>query len=462
MPKVLLSSIDKREQAQVDAAEKAIKTGNAKVAVETCSAVLRRHPECTEVRRILRRAQKVATGKRPVPVSGLSKLLGALGSPNKAACAKDPQKSMLEAEKKLCANPYDINANKQLAFAAEAAGLWDVVALAYEDIVAVEAKTENYTLLVAAYLKDKDIESAVKAVDNALKKYPNNGDLQELARQVSVAQTMDNGQWDESKDYRSKLANTEKALELEKKSRVVSDADSAAEEVPKILAEIEKNPEDLQLYRNLARNYKIMGDLDNAVLAIQRARETTNGKVDATLEKQEHELTRENYERRIKEAEAVIAEDPSNEEYKTYLEELRKSFDEYTLQAIQTLVEKYPNDYNYRYEFGIKLLEAGNIEGAIRELQLAQRAPKNRHAAMLYLGRAFIASGKFDLAADQLSVAKEEIKIMSDIKKDIVYELATAYEKAGKQESAIAEYKAIYMADASYKDVSEKINAAYK
>ena len=272
---------------------------------------------------------------------------------------------------------------------------------------------------------------------------------------------MDNGQWDESKDYRSKLANTEKALELEKKSRVVSDAESAAEEVPKILAEIEKNPEDLQLYRNLARNYKIMGDLDNAVLTIQRARETTNGKVDATLEKQEHELTRENYERRIKEAEAVIAEDPSNEEYKAYLAELRKSFEEYTLQAIQTLVEKYPNDYNYRYEFGLKLLESGNIEGAIRELQLAQRAPKNRHAAMLNLGRAFIASGKFDLAADQLSVAKDEIKVMSDIKKDIVYELAQAYEKAGKQDKAIAEYKAIYMADASYKDVSEKINAAY-
>lgn len=462
MQKVLLSSIDKREQAQVEAAEKAIKTGNAQVAVETCFAVLRRNPGCTEVRRLLRRAQKVASGKRPVAASGLGKLLGAFGAPSKAACAKDPEKSLLEAEKKLAANPYDLNANKMLAFAGEAAGMWDIVALAYEEIVAVDPKNENYALLVAAYLKDKDVAGANKAVDNALKKYPNNGDLQELARQVSVAQTMDNGQWDESKDYRSKLANQDKALELEKKSRVVSDADSAAAAIPELLAKIEATPEDLQLYRDLARNYKIMGDLDNAVLAIQRARETTNGKVDATLEKQEHELTRENYERRIKEAEEVIAEDPSNEEYKAYLAELRKSFEEYTLQAIQTLVEKYPNDYNYRYELGIKLLESGNVDGAIRELQLAQRAPKNRHAAMLNLGRAFIAGGKFDLAADQLSVAKEEIKVMSDIKKDIVYELATAYEKGGKSDKAIAEYKAIYMADASYKDVSEKINASYQ
>lgn len=462
MQKVLLSNLDKREQLQIENAEKAIEKGNAQVAVDTCLAVLRRNPGCSEVRRTLRLAQKVATGKRPAPVSGLGKLFGAFGAPGKAACAKDPEKSMLEAEKKLCSNPYDLNANKMLAYAGEAAGMWDIVAIAYEEIVAVEPKTENYAALVSAHLKDKNVQAALKAVDGALKKYPNNGDLQELARQVSVAQTMDNGQWDESKDYRSKLANSEKALELEKKSRVVSDADSAAAAVPELLAAIEKNPEDLQLYRDLARNYKIMGDLDNAVVAIQRARETTNGKVDATLEKQEHELTRENYERRIKEAEAVIAQEPDNEEYKNYLAELRKSFEEYTLQAIQTLVEKYPNDYNYRYEFGIKLLESGNIDGAIRELQLAQRAPKNRHAAMLNLGRAFIAGGKFDLAADQLSVAKEEIKPMTEIKKDIVYELATAYEKGGKSDKAIAEYKAIYMADASYKDVSEKINASYQ
>lgn len=461
MPKVLLSQIDKRERAQIENAENALKKGNAQIAVDTCFAVLSRNPECTEVRRLLRRAQKVATGKRPVAVSGLGKLFASFGAPSKAACAKDPKKFMLEAEKKLSANPYDVNANKMLAYAAEAAELWDVVALAYEDIVASAPQMENYRALVSAYLKDGDVEGAVKSVDGALKKFPNNGDMQELARQVSVAQTMDKGKWGGEGDYRDKIANKDKAIELEKKSRVVSDADTANEEIPKLLAEIEKNPEDLQLYRNLARNYKILGKLDEAVEAIRKARETTNGKVDATLEKQEHELTCEAYERRIKEAEAVIAEDPSNEEYKKYLEELRKSYDEYTLQAIQTLVEKYPNDYNYRYELGVKLLAAGNVDGAIRELQLAQRAPKNRHTAMLNLGRAFIAGGKYDLAADQLAVAKEEIKIMSDVKKDIIYELATAYEKAGKHTEAVAEYKAIYMADASYKDVSEKINASY-
>ena len=108
------------------------------------------------------------------------------------------------------------------------------------------------------------------------------------------------------------------------------------------------------------------------------------------------------------------------------------------------------------------LLDGGDVNGAIRELQLAQRSPKNRHLAMLNLGRAFIAGSKFDLAADQLAVAKGEIGLMNDLKKDVVYELANALEKSGKRDEAIAEYKALYMADSTYKDVSEKINAFYK
>lgn len=461
MAKVFLNEIDPREQKQIVSAENAVKSGNAGVAVEICLAVIGRHPECTQVRRLLHQAQLVACRKRPSLLGGLSKALASMSVVSKSAAAKDPKKVIFESEKKRCKNPFDYAANMSMANAGEVAGMWDVVAVAYENIVAVDPKIENFSKLVSALLKDKDPNRALTIVDAAMKKYPNNGDLQELARQVSVAQTMDNGGWDESKDYRSKLANSEKAVELEKKSRVVSDADSAKEAIPELLAKIEKTPADLQLYRELARNYKILGDLDAAIEAIQRARETENGKVDATLEKQEHALMLENYEKRIKEAEAYLAENPDDQEYKDYLAALKNSLDEYSLQAIKALVEKYPNDYNYRYDYGLRLLAAGDINGSIRELQLAQRAPKNRHASMLNLGRAFIASGKFDLAADQLRVAKDELKQMNDMKKDIVYELATALEKSGNSAAALAEYKTIYMADASYKDVSDKINQSY-
>lgn len=460
MAKVLLKDIDPREQKQIAAAENAINRGNPQFAAETCQAVLGRHPECTEVRRILRRAQKAIHGNKGA--GGFSKLVSSVSLAGKSSVAKtDPKAAMEHAEKILAKNPFDIPANKLLAAAAETLGLWDAVALAYEEIVAVEPKTENYKLLVNAYMNDDDGERAEKTVNAALKKFPGNGDLQELARQVSVKMTMKKS-WEGDGDYRSKIADKEKALELEKKSRVVSDADTAMEEIPRLLAEAQNDPENTQIFRDLSRNYKIAGDLNAAIWAIQQARQTPNGKTDATLEKLEHSLTTENYETCIHAAEKAVAENPDNKEYADYLEQLRAAEKAYKLQSIRTLVDKYPNDYNYRYDLGLMLLEDGDINGAIRELQLAQRAPKNRHLAMLNLGRAFVAGGKYDLAADQLAVAKGEIGIMNDLKKDVIYELATALEKSGKRDEAIAEYKTLYMADSTYKDVSEKINAFYK
>ncbi|MEI6121718.1 MAG: hypothetical protein WCP90_04340, partial [Opitutae bacterium] len=45
---------------------------------------------------------------------------------------------------------------------------------------------------------------------------------------------------------------------------------------------------------------------------------------------------------------------------------------------------------------------------------------------------------------------------------DVIYELASAFEKMGRTKEAMEEFKAIYMADSGYRDVSKKINAFYE
>lgn len=456
MPKVLLKDIDSRDQRSIANAETALTHGNADVAADLCANVLSRNPECTEVRRLLRRAQKIRCGNKPPSNTKLGAIFGKFSLSSSTSAAKsDPKKAMENAEKTLNRNPFDINGNLLLAAAAEELGLWDAVALAYESIVAVEPKPENYKNLVNALLNDDNGEEAEKVVNNALKKLPGDGDLQELARQVSVKMTMKKS-WEDDGDYRSKIADKDKAIELEKKSRVVSDADTAREEIPKLLAEAQADPENTQIFRDLSRYYKIAGDLNAAVWAIQQARQTPNGKADATLEKLEHSLITENYETCIRSAEKAVAENPGNQEFADYLQKLREAEKNYKLQSIHELVEKYPNDYNYRYELGRMLLENGDTNGAIRELQLAQRSPKNKTSATLFLGRAFIVANEFEMAVEVLTNAKNELRMMNDLKKDVVYELGNALEKAGKTEEARAEYRSIYLVDATYKDVAQK------
>ena len=108
------------------------------------------------------------------------------------------------------------------------------------------------------------------------------------------------------------------------------------------------------------------------------------------------------------------------------------------------------------------LFGAGRLDEAIQQLQYAQRNPKFRQSSILSIGKCFVASGKFDLGVDQLLLAKSEVPVMNDLKKEIIYELGGAYEKMGRTKEAIEEYKAIYMADSGYRDVSKKINDFYE
>ena len=73
-----------------------------------------------------------------------------------------------------------------------------------------------------------------------------------------------------------------------------------------------------------------------------------------------------------------------------------------------------------------------------------------------------MASSKFDLAVDQFNLAKSELQVMNDLKKEVIYELASAFEKMGRTKEAMEEFKAIYMADSGYRDVSKKINTFYE
>jgi hypothetical protein len=50
---------------------------------------------------------------------------------------------------------------------------------------------------------------------------------------------------------------------------------------------------------------------------------------------------------------------------------------------------------------------------------------------------------------------------MDDRKKEAIYELGCCFEQMGKTERAIEEFKLIYSADISFRDVADKINIYY-
>jgi tetratricopeptide (TPR) repeat protein len=141
---------------------------------------------------------------------------------------------------------------------------------------------------------------------------------------------------------------------------------------------------------------------------------------------------------------------------------LRAQKVENVLQAARDRVERYPNDLQLRFELGQALYNAGQYKDAVPELQQALRQPSVRHRAYNYLGLCYAKRNMLDLAAKQFETAAAEMLAMDNTKKEIVYNLGCVLEQAGKKEAALEQFKIIYEVDSKYRDVSDRVEAAYQ
>ena len=457
MQEVALKDLDPRLQKQVENARKAIDK-NPTYAVDITMNILSRNPGCLEVRQLLRQAQRrSAKGKS----GGFGKLLTKFGLGG-AKLASDPLEGLQSAEAQLKTNPDNVVAHKQLGLNAEALELFATAAFAYEEIYRIEpANGDNIKDLMKAYIVMGKNEEAIRIGEVAYKANPADDEIQSLVKKASVAQTVDKGKWEEDKSFRDKLKDEDEALKLEQASRAKTGDAGLRSLIEDALEAVEKEPGNLNLYRDLASNYRKLGDFDNSLLWVNKARETEAGRADINLERLSMTIQREKMNSAQAEQQAVLDKDPENADALAALKQLKAEEHAYRREMAENLVQRYPNEFSYRYELGELYLEDGEVDAAIKELQLALRAPKIRVHALVLLGKAYKAKGFYDLAAEQFDTAKSEIPGINEEKKDVLYELGCCYEQQGDMDKAMAEFKALYGADIGYRDVAQKIDDFY-
>ena len=301
------------------------------------------------------------------------------------------------------------------------------------------------------------------ATGNSIKKInPNDGDAEEIMKKASVAMAMNKGKWEESEDFRTQLKDEDEAQALEQASKNANDAKSLEELIRQTYEKVTQEPANLNHYRQLSDYYQRYGDLQNAIAWIQEARKQEAGQGDVSLEEKERQLTAEYFDQSIETWEKALAENPDDQAAQASLDQTRVQKEEYQRTQLESLVQRYPNEYGYRYELGMLLFEKESYDDALPHFQLAQRNAKVRLDAVLHLGRCYSRKGFHDMAIEQFESLKNEIQVMDDRKKEAIYELGCCHESMGNQEKAIEEYKLVYSADISFRGVSDKINAFYE
>ena len=456
-----IAELDPRQIKQLEAADKAV-TSNPSYSVEIYSAVLKLSPGCIELRKKLRALQLRMAKKS---TKGLSSLFGKVTIAPfmlRGKGDKKPTIALEKAEELIEKSVGNVLAHQMLVDAAKELDLKETVVFGLETIRQISPKDlKNLKELGNAYLEIGETEKTI-AVGNEIQKLnPSDGDAEDLMKRASVAVAMNRGKWEESEDFRTQLKDEAEAQSLEQAAKSVNDAKGLEELIRQTYSLWEQEPNNLNHYKRLSELYQKYGDLENAIAWIQEARKQDAGKADVSLEEKERSLTLEYFDNVIDQWDKQFQQNPNDQSVQSSLEEAINNRKIYQKTQLESLVQRYPNDFGYRYELGVLLFEEEDYENCLAHFQLAQKNAKVRLDAILYLGRAYSRKSFYDLAIEQFNLLKSEIQIMDERKKEAIYELGCCYESMNKGEEAMEEFKLVYSADISFKDVADKINAFY-
>ena len=450
-------AVDLAQKAQnfTNRGRQALESGRYELAMDMLMEAVNAAPDVLETRKLLRTAQianfhrngKTGFGAKFSCMMARQKIMGLV---KKGAAAE----AMAEAEKLLCQNPLDPDNIECAVKAAEAAGKTDHAAISVE--AAYECSNKDPALLerVATYYQmAKNWSKARDAYQKLAELKPGDQRVLQLLKNTEAQATMNAG-WAQTAGkkggFQALIANKEQAKKLDAANKAVITGDDAEALIQEKLAQIAKEPKNMNARRALARLYNQNKRYEDAINALNEAIEVA-GSMDPELDRMLSQTTILYYDQLIEQCRAE-----GNEEGAVDLEGQKNQF---VFDDLAARVERYPNDLHLRYELGVQYYTYEYYDEALEHLQLAQKSPKDRLWALYYLAMCFLKKGQTDMAVMQLETARDAIPTMDDLKKKVVYQLGLCAEQAGDLEKAYQYYKDVYSTDVGFEDLGERMLA---
>jgi tetratricopeptide (TPR) repeat protein len=440
----------------------ALSRDNFDYAIALLNQVLETEPGFFDCRKALRDAQfrKAGEGGRGFFKKMLS---GAGNSPQvakaKMALGKNPAEAMVIAEQILNGDPNSSAAHRIIVDAANAMEMPRTAALSYETLVRNSPKDKNLVIEFGHALSAiGEATRAEKILMELLRETPGDGDLRTALKDLSARKTLDEGGYGALEggggSYRDILKDKKEAVSLEQEKRVQRSEDVTERLMGEYETRLETEPNNFKLLRSLAELYTQKKQFDRALELYDRVKKSDMGN-DPSLDQSIAGTIVKRFDYQLEQL------DPLAPDHAAQMENIKAEKLAFQVAECQKRVEKYPTDLAIRYEMGVLYFQLGKIGEAIQEFQKAQGNPYKRLAAMSYLAQCFAKRKMFDLAARTLQNAIKEKPTFDEEKKDLIYNLGIVLESMGKKEEAIEQFKQIYEMDASYKDVSAKVEAFY-
>jgi tetratricopeptide (TPR) repeat protein len=497
--------------SQFERANQVIATGNYDYGIRLLLSCCKLDPANLIYRQALRRTEKTKykNNLRGSMFAGLRNF-GTRAKLKAAKQRRDYVKVLEVAERVLSRNPWDTGAQMDQAEAAEALGLRDLAIWTLEQ--ARQKNPRDLTLnrvLARLYERRGNYTQAIALWELIRKVAPTDAEATTKAKDLAANETIARGQYTQAvvnqvtgavgmQPAAPRVGTTgsgghpaapapgaapagpaptgiqparavggvqggppapapERESPLAGRDPVVLAGDRSANEVARLRARIQADPTNPTGYLYLASLYRRNGQPDAARALLQEGLGPTGNHFDLGLELADLEI--EPFRRNLAIAEDKLRDNPNDEEARRVRVRLLKEINTRELDLFRRKAERYPTEMAHRYELGVRLLRAGQVDEAIRELQAARSDPRQHWRALLYLGYCFKTRNNWRLAKRNFEEALQNLPAHEDAtRKEVLFQLAQGSADAGDLAAAVEVGNDLANLDFTYRDIGQLLD----
>lgn len=458
MPEFAFEAVSSNLQKQFNRGFALFERSNWDGAIAVFEACLQAEPGFVKARKFLRASQiqkaKARGSSKVGDAFAIARNMPSLLKAKKALRDEQYRTAMDVGEHLLTDAPLNLDYNDIFQTAARHGGYPES---AVETLIVVRDSIQPRSPVITKWIAQTFVQlgrskEAMQYFEEAAALDPRDADVQQGLKNAIAQNSIEKDGWAQTAaqggSYKT-LLKSAKLSGLIRSGQTQNLSDVAIEEQKAIL---EEEPDNLNHYKSLARSYQKSRMYAEAVnIVLQALAKKPDDPELGTLLSQ--------VKRKYFDQEIQTLREQGDEPALLQKEQERLEF---LFEDLQTRIAQYPHDLNLRFEWGRLLHEHGYDTEAIEQLQLAQKSPQHRILSLYLLGLCFCNRGHADVGLTQLQQAASELPTMDDVKKAVIYDLASVLETTGRLEDAAQYFKQIYLVDIRFRDVEERVSRLYR
>jgi tetratricopeptide (TPR) repeat protein len=389
----------------------------------------------------------------------------------KSALRKRDYQLVLEhAERVLVRNPWDVGTQMDLAAAADALGLLDVAVWSLEQARHKDPRKPllNRTL-AELYERRGNFTQAIALWEMVRKALPGDLEAEAKVKDLAASDTIARGHYQEavgtappSEDETGGLLQAEPSTPSTSATPVVRPKPETVthplfREAETLRERTKTDPTNPNGWMQLAALHRRADQLDQARAVLMEGLGPTGNSFHLTLELTDLDI--EPFRRDLAVAEEKLKAEPSSKEINRIRQRLSKEINTRELELHRMKADRFPTEMIHRYEVGVRLLQAGQIDEAISELQAARSDQRLYWQTVLHLGYCFKARNNWRLAKRNFEDALRNLPTNEkERRKEIQFLLAEGSAANGELEHAVELGHELANEDFGYHDIGHLLD----